>query len=125
MPISMDEISLLEQTLNERFEKERLSFKMSIHFIKDRMNHPRNVPGITLTELHSIFNKLTTIYIGKLTKLNNNDTFNVRCSKSDINIPCAVSKTKNEIGVDNREIIAITVMRKKNFKSKDDLEFLV
>ena len=125
MGIALDEISLLESILNERFSQERLTFKMSVHFVKDRMNHPRNVPNITITELHSIFNRLTTVYIGKLVKLKHHDTFNVRCSKTDINIPCAVELTRDTSGLDHREIIAITVMRKRDFKSKDPVEFLV
>lgn len=125
MGIALDEISLLESVLNERFAQERLSFKMSVHFVKDRMNHPRNNPHITFTELQIIFNRLTTVHIGKLLKLNHNDSFNVRCKKSDINIPCAINMEKDTSGRDHREVIAITVMRKRDFKSKDPVEFHV
>jgi len=104
---------------------ERLSFKISVHFVRDRMNDPRSIPEITITELHSIFSRLTTVYIGKLIRLKHHDTFNIRCSKTDINIPCAVELTRDMSGLDHREIIAITVMRKKEFKSKDPIEFLV
>ena len=69
MGIALDEISLLEGVLNEKFKQEELSFKMSIHFVKDRMNDPRNTPNISVTELQGIFNRLTTIYISKLLKL--------------------------------------------------------
>ncbi|AFV00925.1 hypothetical protein [Simiduia agarivorans] len=125
MGIALDEITMLESILNERFSKERLKFKMSVHFVKDRMNHPRNIPNISITELHSIFNRLTTVYLSKLIKLKHQDTFNVRCTKTDINIPCAVELTRDPSGFDNREIIAITIMRKRDFKSKDPVEFLV
>jgi len=125
MGISINEISILEAVLNEKFSKERLKFKMSVHFVKDRMNHPRNTPVITITELQGIFNRLTTVYISQLMRLKHNDSFNVRCTKSDINIPCAISKTKDATGKDNREVIAITVMRKPNFVSKDLIEFKV
>lgn len=125
MGISINEIAVLEAVLNEKFSKERLKFKMSVHFVKDRMNHPRNTPSITITELQGIFNRLTTIYISQLMRLNHNDSFNVRCTKSDLNIPCAISKIKDATGKDNREVIAITVMRKANFVSKDPIEFKV
>ena len=125
MGISINEIAILEAVLNEKFSKERLKFKMSVHFVKDRMNHPRNTPSITITELQGIFNRLTTIYISQLMRLNHNDSFNVRCTKSDINIPCAISKIKDSTGKDNREVIAITVMRKADFISKDPVEFKV
>lgn len=123
MGISINEISVLEAILNEKFSKERLKFKMSVHFVKDRMNHPRNTPTITITKTQGIFNRLTTIYLSQLMRLNHNDSFNVRCAKSDINIPCAISKIKDAAGKDNREVIAITVMRKANFVSKDPIEF--
>lgn len=125
MGISLNEISILETVLNEKFSKERLKFKMSVHFVKDRMNHPRNTPAISITELQGIFNRLTTIYISQLMRLNHNDSFNVRCTRSDINIPCVISKIKDATGKDNREVIAITVMRKANFVSKDPIEFKV
>lgn len=125
MGISINEIAVLEAILNEKFSKERLKFKMSVHFVKDRMNHPRNTPAITITELQSVFNRLTTIYISQLMRLKHNDCFNVRCTKSDINIPCAMSKIKDLTGKDNREVIAITVMRKADFVSKDPIEFKV
>lgn len=125
MGISINEISVLEAVLNQKFSKELLKFKMSVHFVKDRMNHPRNTPAISITELQGIFNRLTTIYISQLMRLNHNDSFNIRCMNSDINIPCAISKIKDETGKDNREVIAITVMRKANFVSKDPIEFKV
>lgn len=125
MGISINEISVLEAVLNEKFSKERLRFKMSVHFVKDRMNDPRNTPAITITELQGIFNRLTTVYLSRLMRLEHNDSFNVRCTKSDINIPCAISKTKDSTGKDNRDVIAITVMRKANFVSKDPIEFKV
>lgn len=125
MGISVNEISILEAVLNEKLSKENMSFKMSVHFVKDRMNDPRNNPNITITELQSIFNRLCTRHISALAALKNDDTFNIRCLKSDINIPCAVSKKRDSTGKIHQQNIAITVMRKKNWKSKDPVEFKV
>jgi len=125
MGIALDEISLLEGVLNEKFSKDHLRFKMSVHFVRDRMNDPRNTPSITITELQGIFNRLTTVYISKLMALKSNDTFNIRCKMSDINIPCAMSRKMSNIEHEEREVIAITVMRKKNFIAKDSVEFVV
>lgn len=111
--------------LNEKFAKERLKFKMSVHFVKDRMNYPGNTPAVTITERQGIFNRLTTVYISQLMRLKHNDTYNVRCTKSDINIPCVISKIKDSVGNDNREVNAITFMRKVDFLSKDPVEFKV
>ena len=125
MAISADDISTLEHVLNEKFSKERLRFKMSVHFVRDRMNHERNTPPITITELQGIFNRLTTIHISKLLKLKHNESVNVRCLTTDINIPCVMSKSVSSGGAQSSEVIAITVMRKKDFKAKDAIEFKV
>ena len=125
MTISLDEISTLENVLNERFKGVRLRFKMSIHFVRDRINDKRNNPPITITELQGIFDRLTTIHISKLLTLKHEESFNVRCTMSDVNIPCAMSKSHTAGGTESSEVIAITVMRKKDFKAKDPLEFRV
>ncbi|MBC6905233.1 hypothetical protein DWB84_07130 [Saccharophagus sp. K07] len=72
MGIALDEITMLETILNEKFRQERLRFKMSVHFVRDRMNDPRNNPAITITELQSIFNRLTTVHISNLLRLKHN-----------------------------------------------------
>jgi len=125
MAISADQIATLEHILNEKYAKENLRFKMSVHFVRDRVNDPRNTPPITLTELQGIFFRLTSIHLGRLLKVKHNQTFNVRCKTSHINIPCAMSKTSTPGGMEQSEVIAITIMRKKDFKAKDELEFLV
>jgi len=125
MGIMQNDITVLEAILNQKLSKENMSFKMSVHFVRDRMNDPRNTPSITITELQSIFNRLLTVHISALSKLKHNDTFNIRCLKSDINIPCAVEKTKQADGRIHQKNIAITVMRKKDFKTKDPIEFKV
>lgn len=125
MGVALDDITMLETVLNEKFKQERLRFKMSVHFVRDRMNHPRNNPAITITELQSIFNRLTTIHLGKLLRLKHNDSFNVRCTSSDINIPCVMSKKIDDSGKSQKEVIAITIMRKASFVSKDPVEFKV
>jgi len=125
MGIMQNDITVLEAILNQKLSKENMSFKMSVHFVKDRMNDPGNTPSITITELQSIFNQLLTVHISALSKLKHNDTFNIRCLKSDINISCAVEKTKQADGRVHQKNIAITVMRKKDFKAKDAIEFKV
>jgi hypothetical protein len=125
MGILNNDITALEAILNQKLAKENMSFKMSVHFVRDRMNDPRNTPTITITELQSIFNRLLTVHISALAKLKHNDTFNIRCMQSDINIPCAVEKISQSDGRVHQRNIAITVMRKKDFKAKDPVEFKV
>ena len=68
MAISADQIATLEHILNEKYAKDSLRFKMSVHFVWDRINDPRNTPEITLTELQGIFLRLTSIHLGRLLK---------------------------------------------------------
>ena len=53
-----------------------MKFKMSIHFVCDRMNDRRNTPAMSITKHQSIFNRLTTIHMSKLLRLKHSDTSN-------------------------------------------------
>lgn len=122
--ITYAEISALESSVNEILRKHKMSFKLSKHFVDDRVNDPRNTPAILIAELNSIFNRLTSRYTQDIQRLKHNATFNIRCTISHINMPCAVSRKQTHYG-EHQENIVITVMRKKNWKSKDSTEFLV
>ena len=124
MSISTVDISALENSINSLLRDDNMSFKMSVHFVRDRINDPRNIPLIQISELSSIFNRLMAVHKQAILKLNHNDTFNIRCSKSHINMPCAVNKVKNVNG-EHHENIVITIMRKESWKSKDAIQFVV
>ncbi len=53
MGIMADDIATLEHVINEKLKQENMSFKMSVHFVRDRMNDTRNNPLITITELQN------------------------------------------------------------------------
>lgn len=98
---------------------------MTTHFAIDRVNDLRNVPPITLIELETIFNKLIARHLIGILALNDGDTFNIKCSSSYINIPCAVEKNSSAHATITHKSIAITIMRKRNFVSKDPITFTV
>ena len=122
--ITQAQITALESSVNEILRRHNMSFKLSKHFVKDRMNDSRNNPLIMIAELNSIFNRLTALHLESLKKLKHHDSFNIRCTVSHINMPCAVNKVQVD-GGEHQENIVITVMRKKDWKSKDPKEFLV
>lgn len=122
--ITPAEILALENSVNEILRHHNMSFKMSKHVVKDRVNDPRNTPLIMIAELNSIFNRLTALHKDAILNLKHNDTFNIRCTVSHINMPCAVNVISNHYG-EHRENIVITIMRKSDWKSKDSVEFLV
>lgn len=98
---------------------------MTVHFSAERLNDARNVPPLNIAELEDVFVRLIDQHIMSILVLNDEDTFNIRCSRSHINMPCAVQKTSSaNSGVTHKNII-ITVMRKKTFKAKDPVEFVV
>lgn len=125
MPISQLDLQQLEARINAKLAVHHTAFRLSVHFSVDRVNDPRNVPEIKLAELDGIFNRLIGVHLKSLLALNDGDTFNIRCTKTDINMPCAVRKKPQAGGVMQQDNIVITVMRKKNFVAKDAVEFKV
>ena len=125
MAISADQIATLEHILNEKYAKDSLRFKMSVHFVWDRINDPRNTPEITLTELQGIFLRLTSIHLGRLLKASTKKPLMFVAKHPILIFPVQCQSAWRLDIKEQSEIIAITVMRKKDFKAKDELEFLV
>ena len=44
MGVMADEITVLETIINQKLTKENMSFKMSVHFVRERVNDTRNIP---------------------------------------------------------------------------------
>ena len=126
MSILLADLRELESTINKKLLKFNASFIMTVHFTKDRINDSRNEPPITISELAVIFDALIEKYILSIVALNDGDTFNIKCSRSHINIPCAVVKeTVKSSGTISHKNIMITIMRKENFVRHDLVEFIV
>jgi hypothetical protein len=125
MVINRQEIQKLESDLNKKLLEYNTEFIMTIHFSIDRLNDVRNNPPITLQELNNIFNILINKHITAIVALNDKETFNIRCTKSHINMPCAVVKETKRNGTLSHKNIIITVMRKEKFIAKDPIEFKV
>ncbi|EHJ9990352.1 TPA: hypothetical protein NG570_004550 [Vibrio parahaemolyticus] len=125
MSITQQQINALEAKINTKLSKFNAQFVMTVHFSVDRLNDARNNPPITLEELESIFDSLVDNHITSIVALNDKDTFNIRCSKSHINMPCGVVKESQNNGSVTHKNIVITIMRKETFKAKDPIEFIV
>jgi hypothetical protein len=125
MPITQQETRALEAAINAKLAVHKAAFKMSVHFSVDRLNDPRNNPPITLEELESIFDRVIGQHIMSILVLNHGDTFNIRCALSHINIPCGVQKVNSPNATITQKNIVITIMRKRDFFSKDAIEFKV
>ena len=125
MTINQQEISQLEQYINNKLTVYKTEFIMTMHFSVDRINDVRNNPPITIEELKDIFDSLIDNHITAIVALNDKDTFNIRCTNTHINMPCAVVKKLQNNGSISHKNIVITVMRKETFYSKDPIEFKV
>lgn len=125
MPITQQDITKLEDYINNQLAQFKAQFIMTMHFSWDRLNDSRNNPPVTIQELTDIFDKLISQHINNILVLNDGDTFNIRCSKSHINMPCAVKKDTSASATITHKNILITIMRKANFKAKDPVEFCV
>ncbi|GAB1258688.1 hypothetical protein [Aurantivibrio plasticivorans] len=123
--ITEGELRTLEDSVNAMLYDDNMSFKLSVHFTRDRVNDKRNDPMIKLRELQSIFNRINALHKSRIAALIHNDTFNIRCVTPHINMPCAVNKKSVNINGRHQENIVITIMRKKTWVSKDPVEFVV
>jgi hypothetical protein len=88
------------------------------------VNDLRNVPPITLAELGGVFDRFIDQHLPSLFQLQGGETFNIRCKRSHINMPCAVEKHfANSVAIQKN--VVITVMRKKEFKAAVTKDFEV
>lgn len=113
--ITFRDIQKLEREFDKRFDEYNIDFRFTRHF-SDRASDSRNKPCITIKELKDLFNR---IYMNRrqgrkifsrwpdmeivLTDIRNN-----------VNIPFAI---EYDSANDEFDVIAKTIMRKKNFKS--------
>lgn len=113
--ISYNDIKELEKVFSKKFDDFDIDFRFTRHF-SDRVSDDRNNPCITTKELKSLFNRLY------MSKRQGRNIFSrwpdmeivMKDVRNNINIPFAIEYDKS---TDEFEVIAKTIMRKKNFKS--------
>ena len=113
--ITRQELETLEKMLDKLFASLDIDVEFTKHF-HDRVNDARNKRQITLRELTKIFQSLYQKYGFRLTQEPDEIEEVIKSISTDINIPVVLEwnfRTKKI------ELIAKTVMRKKNFKSRN------
>jgi len=113
--ISYNDIKELEKVFSKKFDDFDIDFRFTRHF-SDRVSDDRNNPCITIKELKSLFNRLY------MSKRQGRNIFSrwpdmeivMKDVRNNINIPFSIEYDKS---TDEFEVIAKTIMRKKNFKS--------
>lgn len=110
--VTASQMKDFEKFVDRMFEKFKIDFEFTKHF-GERMNDDRNSPKIKLKELADLIKKIYNKH-GNPLKGNAGAEVVVKDLQSDLNMPIVVKyDSKN----DEIDIVAKTIMRKKNFST--------
>lgn len=108
-------MSAFEKLVDRMFEKFGLDFEFTKHF-RERMSDSRNDPCIDMKELAQIIKKIYAKYQKgekSLSKYVDSEAV-IKDMQTDLNMPIAVEYNRKN---DRLDVIAKTIMRKKNFRT--------
>ena len=114
--IGMKQIKAFESIVDKLFRKYGIDFKFTRHF-GDRMGDDRNNPCISMKELAEFIKKMYARQ-GKSIKGVAGAEAVLKDIQSNLNIPVAVTYDRKN---DEFDVVMKTIMRKKNFKSPDQI----
>lgn len=113
--VSRADLKNAEDMLDRLFKQAGIDIEFTKHFL-DRINDPRNGKEITIDELITTYQKVFNKHKVALNNLMPDYEALIKDFNNNINIPFVVNiNTKTGY----LEIIAKTIMRKKNFKSSN------
>ena len=114
-PITNAQLNALEKALDALFKSLGIDVEFTRHFI-DRANDDRNGQPITMPELINMFKKEYKRWGKPIAQMGPDSEAVMKDLESDINIPFVLKWDR-----DNQELdlVAKTVMRKKNFKTSN------
>jgi len=107
--ITQSDIDQIEKYADRLFASLDIDVEFTRHFM-DRVNDARNIKQITVAELIRLFKQAYRRYGKKIAKLPDQANAVINDMKTNINLPFVLKYKKDEI-----ELVAKTVMRKKNF----------
>jgi len=117
--ITPEQLNNLERYIDRLFASVGLDINFTRHF-KERLGHARNGVPISISELQRLFKKAhRQMHKGKdLIELGDEAQAVLKDLASDINLPFVINwdERNNEF-----DLIAKTIMRKKDFWSGDDI----
>lgn len=111
--ISRSQLKAIERGLDKLFSKVDVDVEFTKHFL-DRLNDKRNGKDITDTELRDMYQAVYKLHGPKFKNLGDGFEAMLKDFNSNINIPFVLKFDKKNNEVD---LIAKTVMRKKDFKT--------
>jgi hypothetical protein len=112
-PVSQAQLDALEKVLDHVFGKIGIDVEFTRHFL-DRVNDERNYKQITISELALMFKKEFQKWGKPIAQLGPDAEAVMKDLSSDINIPFALDWNRDSGML---ELVAKTVMRKKNFRT--------
>jgi len=110
--ITLSQMKAFEKFVDRMFEKFQIDFEFTKHF-GERMSDDRNKPNIKMKEL-AVFIKKIYNKQGKNLKGVAGAEAVIKDMQSDLNIPVVVKYDQKN---DEFDVVAKTIMRKKNFKT--------
>ena len=108
-------LAKLEQYLDQLFSKLGMDVQFTTHFL-DRANDARNKTQITLKELAILFKDAYITYGKRIAQMGPDAEAVIKDMRSDINVPFVLNWDSRNKELD---LVAKTVMRKKNFSTPD------
>ena len=111
--IKKSDLDQVEKYADRLFASLGIDVEFTRHFL-DRVNDQRNVKQITSSELIRLFKQSFKKHGKTIAKLGPDAEAVINDMKTDINMPFVLNLKGGEL-----ELVAKTVMRKKNFKSSD------
>ena len=108
--ITQSDLNQVEKYADRLFASLKIDVEFTKHFM-DRVNDARNLKQITVAELIRLFKQAYRRYGKKIAKMTDQANAVINDMKTDINMPFVIDvNQKGDV-----ELIAKTVMRKKNF----------
>jgi len=108
--ITQSDLDQIEKYADRLFASLDIDVEFTRHFM-DRVNDSRNLKQITVAELIRLFKQAYRRYGKKIAKMPDDANAVINDMKTDINLPFALKYNKDG----KIELVAKTVMRKKNF----------
>lgn len=113
--VTQSEIDDVERIADEWFEDYGIDVVFTKHFL-ERVNDARNGKPISAEELEDLFTQTAEKYGEKLANLPDDYQAVLLKLRSDLNLPFALNYDDNN---DEMDLVAKTVMRKKNFQTSN------
>ena len=112
--ISKNDLNQIEKYADKLFAAVGIDVEFTRHFL-DRVNDERNKKPINTAELIRLFRLTFKKYGKKIAKMNPDAEAVITDMETDVNMPFVLNLDRNKM----LDLVAKTVMRKKNFKTKD------